>query len=114
MEPVRMTLAVAQVLRAFVADPTAGQYGYGLMKTTGFASGKLYPILARLEQAGILRKTVEPIDPSVEARPARRTYHITSDGLEFARHELAKLHAQLGAESSLWPRLGARPAGAET
>jgi PadR family transcriptional regulator, regulatory protein PadR len=100
MQTVRITLAVAQVLRVFVADPSAGQYGYGLMKATGFPSGKLYPILARLERAGVLRKTIEAIDPAIEARPARRVYNLTPDGLEFARHELAKLHAELAGSTS--------------
>jgi hypothetical protein len=43
-----MTLAVAAVLRVFLDDPDAPRYGYELMRRTGFPSGKLYPILARL------------------------------------------------------------------
>ena len=50
MSDVRVTVAVARVLREFVADASEPRYGYELMQLTGFPSGKLYPILARLQQ----------------------------------------------------------------
>ncbi len=46
-----MTRAVAALLRIFLGNESEARYGYDLMKETGFASGKLYPILARLEAA---------------------------------------------------------------
>jgi PadR family transcriptional regulator len=52
MSDVRVTVAVARVLREFVADASEPRYGYELMQLTGFPSGKLYPILTRLQQAG--------------------------------------------------------------
>src|SRR5262249_52308029 len=62
---VRVTVAVACVLRVFLDDVGAPRYGYELMRLTGYPSGKLYPILARLEAAGWLDAQFEDIDPKV-------------------------------------------------
>ena len=51
-EDFRITVAVARVLREFLVDVAKPRYGYDLMQSTGFPSGKLYPILARLQHAG--------------------------------------------------------------
>jgi len=95
MQRLQMTVAVATVLRAFVDEPSRPHYGYELMKLTGFPSGKLYPILARLQRAGWLVKETEPVDPAAAGRPVRRFYLLTSGGLEAARIELAKLGERL-------------------
>src|SRR6516162_10947898 len=92
---VRITVAVARVLREFLADVTQPRYGYDLMEATGYPSGKLYPILARLKGAGWLTRTPEETDPSQAGRPARYLYRLTPDGAELARQELATLSAQL-------------------
>ena len=90
-----MTLAVARVLREFLADPWATRYGYDLMRATGFPSGKLYPILAKLVDAGLLLREKEQIDPSREGRPARRVYRLSERGVEIARRDLIALSEQL-------------------
>jgi PadR family transcriptional regulator PadR len=95
VQNVRMTLAVATLLRAFLEDPLEARYGYDLMRQTGFASGKLYPVLARLEAAGWLVKEVEAVDPAAVGRPARRHYRLTGEGVVAARRELAAVDAQL-------------------
>src|ERR1022692_4150405 len=69
---VRVTMTVARVLRLFLDEPDASHYGLELMKATGFRSGTLYPVLARLERAGWIRSQREDIDPVAEGRPARR------------------------------------------
>lgn len=61
---VRLTLAVARVLREFLADASRPRYGYDLMQATGYPSGKLYPILARLQRAGWLGRAPEAVDPA--------------------------------------------------
>jgi PadR family transcriptional regulator, regulatory protein PadR len=66
---VRMTIAVATVLRIFLNDVSEPRYGYELMRLTGFPSGKLYPILARLQRAGWLIREQEQIDPGAPGRP---------------------------------------------
>ncbi len=97
MEPgkVRITVAVATVLRAFLDDVTEPRYGYDLMRLTGFPSGKLYPILARLEAAGWLDRQRESIDASAEGRPPRTWYRLNERSIAIARHELAVLRQQM-------------------
>lgn len=90
-----MTLAVATVLRVFLEDPGSPRYGYDLMRQTGFPSGKLYPILARLRAAGYLVKQVEMVDPVEAGRPARRLYRLEPGSMALVRAELAELSARL-------------------
>jgi DNA-binding PadR family transcriptional regulator len=92
---IRVTVATAQVIRAFLADASRPRYGYELMQETGFPSGKLYPILGRLTHAGWLERSREDIDPSAEGRPARYLYCLTELGAASARYELAALAEQL-------------------
>lgn len=65
------------------------------MRLTGFPSGKLYPILAKLQAAGWLDKEQEDIDPAVAGRPARRLYRINPEGTRSAREELVALSTEL-------------------
>lgn len=113
MKDLRVTVAVATVLRVFLDDVAATRYGYELMRLTGYPSGKLYPILARLEAAGWLEASFEEIDPAVAGRPARRLYSLTKDGAVAARRELASLHQRLAPAPSRavgWLRpAGGRP-----
>lgn len=111
MRDVRITLAVATVLRVFIDAPTEARYGYELMRRTGFASGKLYPILARLESAGWLTKERELIDPAEAGRPPRSMYRITGAALQQARLELAALSAQLAARPDKGAAADPVPAG---
>jgi PadR family transcriptional regulator, regulatory protein PadR len=104
-----MTVATARLLRAFLADVSRRRYGYELMEETGFPSGKLYPILARLTRAGWLVREREDIDPASEGRPARYMYALTKSGTEAARIELATLSEQIALPSPSLPRL--RPEG---
>ncbi len=76
-------------------DPPVERYGLELMRATGQPSGTLYPILARLQEAGWVRAGWEDVDPSVEGRPARRYYSLTAEGAAAARTELAALYAKL-------------------
>ncbi|HWH00792.1 MAG TPA: PadR family transcriptional regulator [Pilimelia sp.] len=93
-EAVRITVPVARVLAVLVAEPAADRYGLDLMRATGLPSGTLYPILARLEEAGWLQARWEDVDPAAAGRPARRYYRLTAAGAEAGRVELAALHAQ--------------------
>ena len=95
MSDVRMTVAVAQLLREFLADPAEPRYGYELMQLTGFPSGKLYPLLARLHRAGLLIREWEEIDAHQAGRPARCTYRLNPDAAESVHRELAELSDQL-------------------
>ncbi len=106
---VRITVAVARVLREFLADPSEPRYGYELMQLTGFPSGKLYPVLARLERAGWLTKEREDIAPRQAGRPQRCLYRLSPHGAESARYELAALNEQLAPVASR--RLRLQPEG---
>jgi DNA-binding PadR family transcriptional regulator len=90
-----MTVAVAQLLREFLADPAEPRYGYQLMQLTGFPSGKLYPLLARLHRAGLLIREWEEIDAHQAGRPARCTYRLNPDAAESVHRDLAELSDQL-------------------
>jgi PadR family transcriptional regulator, regulatory protein PadR len=107
----RMTTAVARVLRAFLENPTTPRYGFDLMRVTGLPSGTLYPILARLERLAWVSSRNEEVDPLVEGRPARRFYLLTDGGLATAGRELAALSRELtpppaALRSELSPRGG--------
>lgn len=95
MEQLRLTMSMAAVLRVFLEDVSRPRYGYELMQFTGFPSGKLYPVLARLERAGWLDKEVEDVDPATVGRPARRLYRISEAGVRGAGYQLAALSDQL-------------------
>lgn len=68
------------VLKACLDRSSSSLYGYELMQITGLASGTLYPILMRFEQAGWLSSSWEKADPKEEGRPRRRLYRITRAG----------------------------------
>lgn len=93
---VRMTMAVLRVLREFLSDVDRPRYGYDLMRATGFPSGKLYPILARLADAGWLIREREDIDSVREGRPARFMYRLSEQGALSARHQLTAIWEELG------------------
>jgi PadR family transcriptional regulator PadR len=101
-------VATAQLLRAFLSDVSRRRYGYELMEETGFPSGKLYPILAKLTRAGWLVRDREDIDPTAAGRPVRYMYVLTDGGTEAARVELAALSRQLAVPSPPLSRLRAQ------
>jgi PadR family transcriptional regulator len=82
-----MTGPLKRVLGVFLADPTSRRYGYDLMKAAGLPSGTLYPMLARLQDEGLVTSEWEPsaADPG---RPPRKYYQLTGEGVRIARREL--------------------------
>ena len=94
MPELRITPAVAVVLKLMLADRDRPRYGYELMRETGFASGKLYPLLARLCHAGWLSRESEGTNPTDSGRPPRVFYRLSPSGVALARQALAELHAQ--------------------
>ena len=95
MTDVRVTVAVARVLREFLVDPSQPRYGYELMQLTGFPSGKLYPLLTRLQRAGWLIREREEVDSAQVGRPVRWLYRLSQTGAVAAPQELAVLVEQL-------------------
>ncbi|MCW3814199.1 PadR family transcriptional regulator [Micromonospora sp. DR5-3] len=105
----RMTIPVAKVLSALLADAEAPRYGLDLMKLTGLPSGTLYPVLHRLQAAGWLAADWEEVDPATAGRPARRYYLLTAEGVHAARQALAELRALAPDGGTSWG--GAEPTG---
>jgi PadR family transcriptional regulator, regulatory protein PadR len=94
---------VAKVLRVLLEDPTASHHGTEIGRAARLSGGSLYPLLLRLEQAGVLDSDWEDVDPSEAGRPRRRLYWLTSEGVEFARRELQE------AQRSITPSRGGVP-----
>jgi DNA-binding PadR family transcriptional regulator len=87
----RMTLQVQLVARALLEAGEAESYGLQLCAVTGLPSGTVYPIIARLEQAGWLDSWWEdPVRHTTEGRPRRRYYRLSQDGAQTARLALAR------------------------
>lgn len=71
--PSAQTLAVLDALRN-------GDWSYGLeiAGVTGLKSGSLYPILARLDERGLLESRW--LEPERAGRPRRHAYRLTAAG----------------------------------
>jgi PadR family transcriptional regulator, regulatory protein PadR len=106
LELVKLTGPLERVLRVLVADPAAPHYGYDLMKAARLPSGTLYPMLARLQQEGLVNSEWEDQRPDAGGRPPRKYYRLTAEGVRVVRLELA--HAATAPSSTR--RLAARPA----
>jgi PadR family transcriptional regulator, regulatory protein PadR len=87
---VKLTGPLERVLRVMLSDPTAPHYGYDLMKAARLPSGTLYPMLARLQQEGLVGSEWEAQREDAGGRPPRKYYRLTADGLRVARLELAQ------------------------
>jgi DNA-binding PadR family transcriptional regulator len=74
----RITYPTAIVL---LAVSRGFSHGFDVMDASGLKSGTVYPILRRLEDAGMLRARWEDDDVARNAqRPPRRYYQITGAG----------------------------------
>ena len=79
----RLTLPTAMVLMAVYRD---FRYGFDISDATGLPSGTVYPVLRRLEEAGLLRSRWEAAQTArAEQRPPRRYYTITTSGTQAVR-----------------------------
>jgi PadR family transcriptional regulator, regulatory protein PadR len=106
---VKLTGPLERVLKVLVADPAAQHYGYDLMKAAKLPSGTLYPMLARLQQEGLVDSQWEEQRPDAGGRPPRKYYRLTAEGarvarLELARLELARASTEPGGKRHVAPR----------
>jgi PadR family transcriptional regulator PadR len=76
----RLTPQTIKVLSVLMSSPQEEISGVEVAERTGLASGTLYPILIRLEEAGWLQSRWEVNDPAALGRPRRRLYRVTSQG----------------------------------
>jgi DNA-binding PadR family transcriptional regulator len=75
-----MTYATAAVLRALESGYS---YGFDIAEVTGLRRGSVYPVLRRLEQAGLA--TAEWEEGKIaheEGRPSRRYYRLKPEAAE--------------------------------
>jgi PadR family transcriptional regulator, regulatory protein PadR len=97
----RMSLMTLLVLRELIAAGPGEKFGLEITRATGIASGTLYPILARLSDAGWLSSRLEDIDPVIAQRPRRRYYRLTPEGAPQAKDNLAYYAQRLTALKQL-------------
>ncbi|MGH8909442.1 MAG: PadR family transcriptional regulator [Egibacteraceae bacterium] len=83
-QQMRVTAQLQQVVLLLLRDPTRRYYGLEIAREAKLQRGTLYPLLARLEDAGWVVGEWEDIDPAVEGRRPRRYYTLTGEGLRQA------------------------------
>ena len=108
---VKLTGSLERVLRVFLADVSARHYGYDLMKAARLPSGTLYPMLARLQDQGLVTSAWEPHSGDASGRPPRKYYQLTGEGIRVARLELAHAptSARRTAHGTARPARGSAP-----
>ena len=106
----RISSDVLKVLGTMLEDPLAWHYGLRLSKDARIASGTVYPMLARLENAGWLESRWEELRPENEGRPRRRLYRLTGLGERMAVEHLEEI-AQLARRVKQRRRKAQRPRG---
>jgi len=91
---VRITYPTAIVL---LAVSRGFRHGFDIMDASGLASGTVYPILRRLEDAGMVRSKWEAASSARdEQRPPRRYYQITGAGSSSLREATARFPGLAG------------------
>ncbi|RKT34508.1 PadR family transcriptional regulator [Roseovarius halotolerans] len=68
--------------------------GYSLSKSLGISSGTLYPLLVKLEEAGLLDSQWEDGDPQELGRPRRRYYKVNGQGIAALNEKMRSIHPQ--------------------
>lgn len=88
---IRISGRMLTVLKYLLSDLRSAHSGAEIYAATKISSGTLYPMLARLEEAGWLTSTWEDINPKEAGRPRRRYYVLTGVGQSNAQAALADL-----------------------
>jgi PadR family transcriptional regulator PadR len=91
----RMSAATLKVLGALLSNPRDELSGAEIARIAKLASGTLYPILLRLEDAGWLTSRWENGDPHELGRPRRRFYRVTGLGANRAKAAIRELRPLL-------------------
>jgi DNA-binding PadR family transcriptional regulator len=84
----RITAQTLKVLAVLMSRRQDEISGAEIARSTKLASGTLYPILLRLEEAGWVESCWETEDPHDLGRPRRRFYHVTGVGAQKAKSAL--------------------------
>ena len=90
--PVRLTLPTTLVLAALARGL---RHGFDIIDATDLPSGTVYPILHRLEHAGLVRAEWESVHRArEEQRPPRRYYELSGAGAQVLQDAL-RLHPEV-------------------
>lgn len=100
----RLSGPTLKVLRLYLMTPRTDRSGAEISKATGVGAGTLYPMLARLEDAGWFESEWENVDPSEAGRPRRRFYRMTGLGQTRARAALAEFQIPSFDGGPAWAR----------
>ncbi len=101
IEPsIRLSGPTLKVLKLLLDSPRIERSGAELSKATKVGPGTIYPLMARLENAGWLISRWEEVDPREVGRPRRRLYGLTAIGQERSREAFADF--QLSAGRLAW------------
>jgi DNA-binding PadR family transcriptional regulator len=92
----RMSAQTLKVLAALMSSSKDGLSGAQVAREAKLASGTLYPILLRLEQAKWLESWWEDEDPSILGRPRRRFYRVTALGAKNTKAVFRELAPAFG------------------
>jgi PadR family transcriptional regulator, regulatory protein PadR len=99
-----MTHQVRAVLEQALKAPDGEWYGLQIAAATGLPGGTLYPILARIEQAGwVAARWEDPAAHRANGRLPRRDYRFTPDGAEQAAAWLARPRGRRANAAEPWP-----------
>lgn len=89
---VGITPNMASVLKVFLEAPDQSRYGLELSRRTGLGHSSLYPMLAKLEEMGLLwAMEDEQADPHVVGRPLRKRYVMPQHAVAGVREEMSRL-----------------------
>jgi len=99
----RLSFTAFSVLCAMV---NGHRYGFDIMEATGLPSGTVYPVLSRLERAGLVSSRWEDeARATAEGRPARRYYEVSGAG-SAALREAADMLGRVGGDRLSLPSTG--------
>ncbi|MDX3588938.1 PadR family transcriptional regulator [Streptomyces europaeiscabiei] len=91
--PFKITSAMLDVMEALLTEGD-DVHGYAIAHTAGKPTGSVYPILARLQSAGMLDSHWEAEQP-VAGRPRKKLYRLTPTGRAGVRDILLERRGQL-------------------
>ena len=95
-----MTLTTALVLQAIARGH---RFGFEIVDVTGYPTGTVYPVLRRLEHAGLVRSEWEREQIAArDGRPQRRYYEISPAGTRALDNALEPMRS-LGGLRPLTP-----------
>jgi PadR family transcriptional regulator PadR len=92
---VRLSAPTIRVLGLLLRNQDGGSCGSEIATALKIASGTLYPLLSRLENAGWCESRWEDIDPKDAGRPRRRFYILSTEGSVRALAALEELRSSL-------------------